>query len=154
MPRSPSPRRLAIPVIVTLLGPALVLAGCSSGNVENSALAEVTPARTLPIELRDIAYSVPTVEVTQGEVVDLELRNVGALSHDFTVNEMPVEKLVIGENAGVHRAHLSRYALHAGPEIGDTVSLRIRPTKAGSYTFYCATEGHRAAGMTGTLVVR
>jgi uncharacterized cupredoxin-like copper-binding protein len=140
-------------VFVALLGAACVLGGCG-GNAESSALAEAVPARTQPIELRDIAYSVSNIEVTQGEVVDLELRNVGALPHDLTVDEMPVERLVIGKNAGVHAAHGSKYDLHAGPEVGGTVTLRFRPTKAGSYTFYCTTEGHRAAGMSGTLVVR
>ena len=154
VPRNHVPRRAGILVFVMLLGAACVLEGCGGGNAESSALAEITPARTLPIGLRDIAYSVGTVEVTQGEVVDLELRNAGALAHDFTVDEMPVEKLVIGQNAGEHAGHGAKYDLHAAPEVGDMVNLRIRPSRAGSYTFYCTTEGHRAAGMTGTLVVR
>ena len=141
-------------MFVMLLGAAFVLGGCSGGDAEDSALAEVAPGRTLPVELRDIVYGAPTVEVTQGEVVDLELRNAGALAHDFTMDEMPVEKLLIGRNAGAHAGHGSKYDLHAAPEVGGAVTLRMRPTQAGSYTFYCSTEGHRAAGMTGTLVVR
>jgi uncharacterized cupredoxin-like copper-binding protein len=155
VPRNHLPRRLAILVCVALVGSSsMLLEGCSGGNAESSALAEITPARTQPIELRDIAYSVATVEVSVGEVVDLDLRNAGSLPHDFTVDEVPVERLVIGKNAGAHAGHGSKYDLHAGPEIGEAVTLRFRPTKAGSYTFYCSTEGHRAAGMTGTLVVQ
>ena len=146
-------RRAAVFLLVILFGAALI-EGCGGGSSENSALAELAPARTPPIELRDIAYSVASLEVSQGEVVDLELRNVGALPHDFTVDDIPVEKLVIGKNAGVHAGHGSKYDLHAGPEVGGSVTLRFRPTKAGSYTFYCTTEGHRAAGMTGMLIVR
>jgi uncharacterized cupredoxin-like copper-binding protein len=29
----------------------------------------------------------------------------------------------------------------------------FRPTQTGTYTFYCAVPGHRAAGMVGTLTV-
>jgi uncharacterized cupredoxin-like copper-binding protein len=32
-----------------------------------------------------------------------------------------------------------------------TVSLDLKP---GKYTFYCPVDGHRAAGMQGTLLVR
>jgi uncharacterized cupredoxin-like copper-binding protein len=147
-------RRLAILVFVTLVGAAPVLLEGCGGNGETPDLASATPVRTEVIELRDISYSVTNIEVARGEVVDLELRSAGELMHDLTVDVMPVDKLVIGTNAGIHIAHLSRFALHAGPELGDTVTLRIRPTKSGTYTYYCATEGHRAAGMTGTLVVR
>ncbi|HEU4977097.1 MAG TPA: cupredoxin domain-containing protein [Baekduia sp.] len=39
----------------------------------------------------------------------------------------------------------------AGPGRTSTVSVRLKP---GTYTFYCPVDGHRQAGMRGTLVVR
>jgi uncharacterized cupredoxin-like copper-binding protein len=147
-------RRLSILAFVTLFGAAPVLFEGCGGEVQTQALQNAKPARTEVIELRDSAYSVTRIEAKQGEVIDLELRGTGALMHDFVVDVMPVEKLIIGPNAMAHAAHLPRFALVAGPEIGQTVTLRIRPTKSGTYTFYCATEGHRAAGMTGTIVVQ
>jgi uncharacterized cupredoxin-like copper-binding protein len=147
-------RRSRILAFVTLLALGSALVGGCGGEVQDATLASVTPARTEVIELRDISYSVTRIDTHRDEVVDLELRGVGALIHDFTVDVMPVDKLVIGHNATIHAAHIARFALIAGPEIGETVTLRIRPTKSGTYTFYCATEGHRAAGMTGTIVVQ
>lgn len=147
-------RRLAI-CCATVLGLAAVLLPGCGGNGENVSLDAARPAHREVIELRDDpAYSVARIEAKVGQVVDLELRSTGSMMHDLTVDVMPVEKLVIGRNAGIHVAHLSRFALHASPEIGDTVTMRIRPTKSGTYTFYCATEGHRAAGMTGSIVVQ
>lgn len=147
-------RRFGSPVFVALVAGALAFLGGCGGEVQTLTLEGVTPTRTEAIELRDISYSVTRIDTHVGEVIDLELRGVGALIHDLTVDVMPVEKLVIGPNAMIHAAHLPRFALVAGPEIGQSVTLRIRPMKSGTYTFYCATEGHRAAGMTGTIVVQ
>jgi plastocyanin len=66
----------------------------------------------------------------EGEV-GIELVNLDAFDHDFTVDELDVKLLM-------------------GPE--ETVDAMFQATP-GSYTFYCSIPGHREAGMEGTLTV-
>ncbi len=131
---------------------AFAAAACAAAT-PSSALATATPARTLPIELRDTAFAPARLEVAALEVVDLALKNTGAADHDFTIDTMPGATLVLGPQTSDHQAHASKAAAHAAPGPGKSVSLRLKPTARGEYVFYCSIAGHREAGMTGTLVV-
>lgn len=47
----------------------------------------------------------------------------------------------------------SRSSAHVTVRAGGTTEMRLRVSETGSYEYYCAVPGHRAAGMRGTLVV-
>jgi uncharacterized cupredoxin-like copper-binding protein len=70
------------------------------------------------------------IEVAEGEVA-VELVNLDAFDHDFTVDELDV-KLLMGPNETVDE------------------TFHVMP---GTFTFYCSIPGHREAGMEGTLSV-
>ena len=70
------------------------------------------------------------LEVPEGEV-GIQLVNLDAFDHDFTVDELDV-KLLMGPN--------------------ETVDETFQATP-GTYTFYCSIPGHREAGMEGTITV-
>lgn len=144
-------RRLA-PLLVASLAclASLVLAGCGSAS---SALATATPTRTIELGLRDVAYTPSRLQLAAGEVVDLVLTNTGASDHDFTIDTMPGEVLVLGKQTAAHQEHAAHAAVHAAPGPGKTVTIRLRPSSKGDYAFYCSVAGHREAGMAGTLVV-
>jgi plastocyanin len=67
-----------------------------------------------------------------GETVALRLDNRDAFGHSLDIDELDV---------------------HAGMPGNQSALALFRPTEAGTYTFYCAVPGHRAAGMVGTLIV-
>jgi nitrite reductase (NO-forming) len=69
-------------------------------------------------------------EVPEGEVA-IQLVNIDAFDHDFTVDELDVKLLM-------------------GPD--ETVDGTFQATP-GTYTFYCSIPGHREAGMEGTITV-
>jgi plastocyanin len=54
------------------------------------------------------------------------------IEHDFTVEELDA---------------------HVSAEAWETAEGGLRADGAGTYTYYCSVEGHREAGMEGTLTV-
>ena len=142
------------------LGPPLLAllalaSACSSSSPpsHDPPLANAAPTATIEVGLRDLAFSTQTIEVTRDQVVDFRLENTGALDHDFTIERIPADTHVVGTQTAEHAGHGPNYAVHAAPGPGQTVTLRLHPHEAGTYTYYCTVKGHREAGMTGTLVV-
>jgi plastocyanin len=106
------------------------------------------PAGDLTLTMSDIAFDQTELAATAGEAVDLAVVNEGVLEHDFTIDEIPAEvsgsgDIVVGGDQDVHGS--------LGPGASGVLTLTV--SEAGSYTFYCSVEGHREAGMEGTLTV-
>jgi len=70
------------------------------------------------------------IEVTEGDV-QIQIANLDAFDHDFTIDELDV-LFLLGANETIEET------FHATP---------------GTYAFYCSIPGHREAGMEGTLSV-
>ncbi|MFN8637881.1 MAG: cupredoxin domain-containing protein [Dehalococcoidia bacterium] len=141
------------PALFAILALAVPVLSACGGESGASALATATPVRTIEVDLQDIAYTSSRLELAAGEVVDLVLTNSGALDHDFTIDEMPGQALVLGPQTASHQEHATHAAVHAAPGPGKTVTARLRPSSKGQFAFYCSVKGHRDAGMAGTLLV-
>ncbi len=116
------------------------------------------------------SYDPGEITVTAGQPVRLTLDNTaGVLLHDFTVEDLSA-KDVLSEGAGhamdadedeaMDDAEMDAIedepadpAVHVAAEAGEIVNLEFTPTESGTYVFYCTVEGHRAAGMEGTITV-
>ncbi len=72
------------------------------------------------------------VEVKAGEAVTLHVVNRDGYAHGFDLDE---------------------FDIHMPLAADETREIVITPEHPGVYTFYCGAPGHKAAGMTGTLVV-
>ncbi|HEU4528957.1 MAG TPA: multicopper oxidase domain-containing protein [Actinomycetota bacterium] len=83
------------------------------------------------IEAAITGFTPAEIEVPEGEV-EVEIANLDAFEHDFTIDELDVQ-FAFGAN--------------------ETVKESFDAT-AGTYTFYCSIPGHREAGMEGTLSVQ
>lgn len=93
--------------------------------------------------------------VTTGEGVRLTLDNSDSLLlHDLTIEDMVAED--IHSEGAEHEGddHGAEEALHVATGPGETGVLEFTPIEPGEYVFYCTVEGHREAGMEGTLVVQ
>ena len=99
------------------------------GHEENSPVA--AGARRVEVTANDFAFDPHEIRVGVGEDIAIVLTSED-LAHDFTIDELD--------------AHVS-----AGK--GDTAEGGFRADEPGSFTYYCTVEGHREAGMEGTLVV-
>jgi plastocyanin len=85
------------------------------------------------IEVRATSFEFDPAEITAsvGEDIAIVLRSDDIL-HDFTIDELDA---------------------HVAAGRGQTEEGGFTAGEAGEYTFYCSVDGHREAGMEGTLVV-
>lgn len=88
-------------------------------------------ARHVAVAGRSFAFEPEEVTVQAGEAIAIVLRSEDDV-HDFTVDDLEV---------------------HVTADSGSTSIGGLQVDDPGRYTFYCSVEGHREAGMEGTLVV-
>jgi uncharacterized cupredoxin-like copper-binding protein len=81
-----------------------------------------------------LRFNKTALQAPAGQVT-IQMKNPSALMHNIAVEGNGVDK--------------------TGPTVGQggtsTVTAELKP---GKYTFYCSVDGHKAAGMMGTLSVR
>jgi plastocyanin len=117
---------------LTLLAATLALAGCGDGDDGGDAADGAAEAGgTISVEAGDLYFDPEELSAAAG-TIEIELNNVGAVEHDFVVEEAGDVEVV-----------------HAEPGATETGSIDL---EAGTYTYYCSVPGHRAA-MEGTLEV-
>jgi plastocyanin len=137
--------RRALPLLLLLAALALGIAACGGGGNE-AATTSSTP-------------TTGTSGGGGGSTVKLAADPSGALKYDTTSLETTAGKVTIdftNDSSLPHNVKLE------GPGVEDegtdtvkgsstSVTLDLQP---GTYTFFCSVDGHRAAGMEGTLVVK
>jgi plastocyanin len=127
---------------IALAAAAVVLAGCGGGDEESSATA--TPTATQAAGGEELALAAPEDGSLKFDKSTLSA-SAGSVAIKFA-NPSQVPHAVAIEGNGVQ-------------ESGETVTESDAPPlsvdlKAGEYTYYCPVDGHRAAGMEGTLTVK
>ena len=99
------------------------------GHGDNSPVAD--DASRIEVAAHSFAFEPDEIHVQAGEDIAIDLTSDDLL-HDFTIDELDT---------------------HISADAGDTAEGGLRTDEPGRYTYYCAVEGHREAGMEGTLVV-
>lgn len=84
------------------------------------------------LKLQGMQFSQSQIQVQVGQPVTLYIDNKDGFSHAFDLDEFDI--------------HLSLAA-------EETAEITITPSQSGSFTFYCSSPGHRAAGMEGSFLV-
>ena len=104
--------------------------------VTEQTATDSTEVKDMVVELTVVSegmkFSPTELRVKEGDKVKITYKNTKG-SHNFVIDEF-----------GVKTALLSA---------GQEESVEFVASKKGSYEFYCAVPGHRAAGMKGTLIV-
>jgi uncharacterized cupredoxin-like copper-binding protein len=163
----------SIAVLLTIPALALVAGGCGSsysGSSSSSSSSNSAPASTASSAPAGSGYggggygrpkTASSAQAAGGQTVKLAADPGGALR--FT-------KAALSANAGTVTLELDNPSSagvqhgiaiegngvdRSGPVVaaGSTSTVTAK-LKAGTYTFYCPFDGHRAAGMKGTLTVR
>lgn len=76
----------------------------------------------------------PTLQVAQGDVVEITLTNGDGMEHDVALPDLDT-----------HSEHVSAK--------GSSTVLVFTAEEAGEFAYYCTVPGHRQAGMEGRLIV-
>jgi uncharacterized cupredoxin-like copper-binding protein len=111
-------------LMAVLAAGVLVLAGCGGGGSARTVKVTMGPGMT---------FNPAQLSAAPGETLLVEVINADAEQHDFAVPFLG-EKLLL--------------------KPGYSGSVKLKPTKAGTFEIVCTLPGHREAGMVGALVVK
>ena len=135
--------RRALPLPVLLAALALLLAACGGGGGESATTSSTATSSgggggsTVKIAADPsgaLKFDTTSLEATAGKVT-IDFTNDSSISHDVKIEGNGVSEEGTDQVTG-----------------GSTsATLDLQP---GTYTFFCSVDGHRAAGMEGTLVVK
>jgi len=138
---------------------ALVVAGCGSSNKSSSSSSQPAPAATAPNPGGGTTNA--NKGAAGGKSTNLQLaadssgqlkfdkKSLSAKAGNVTItmdNPSPVAHAIAVEGGGLDKKGAT---VQMGSKSTVTASL-----KPGKYTFYCPVDGHRQAGMQGTLTVK
>jgi plastocyanin len=132
--------RRALPLLLVLAASVLALSACGGGSSSSSTTPAATgggggggstvqisadPSGALKFEQTDVSASAGTITI--------DFTNMSSLPHDVQIEGN-------GASGGTD-------------QITDSSTSATVDLEAGTYTFFCSVDGHRAAGMEGTLTV-
>ena len=138
-------RRLAMFLAIAPLG---LVVGCGDDGATSEATDTTTDggaehdehggssdaaddARVIEVSATSFEFGPSEISVEAGEDIAIELTSEDIL-HDFTIDELDA---------------------HVAADPGESETGGFRADEPGEYTYYCSVDGHREAGMEGTLVV-
>ena len=133
--------RRALPLLLVLAASVLALSACGGGGSSSST----TPAATgggggggSTVQISADASGALKFEQTDVSAT------AGSITIDFTnMSSLPHDVRIEGNGASGGTDQITNSSTSA------TVDL-----EPGTYTFFCSVDGHRAAGMEGTLTVK
>jgi plastocyanin len=134
--------RRALPLLLVLAASVLTLSACGGGSNSSATTPATTggggaggggstvqisadPSGALKFEQTDVSASAGTITI--------DFTNMSSLPHDVRIEGN-------GASGGTD-------------QITDSSTSATVDLEAGTYTFFCSVDGHRAAGMEGTLTV-
>ncbi|MBK8904759.1 MAG: cupredoxin domain-containing protein [Anaerolineaceae bacterium] len=91
-----------------------------------------TQTGQVALNMQEMSFSQNEIQVQAGQPVTLHLNNKDGYAHAFDLDEFDIHLQLAAE---------------------ETAEITFTPTRSGTYTFYCSSPGHQAAGMAGSLVV-
>ena len=103
------------------------------------------------VEMTEFAFRPAVISVAAGRAVRLRFENRGQLAHQFQAQyheALPVR--VVDESTLVEAPGATFVRL----EPAAAASIEFYPTRRGRFAFACTIEGHKEAGMRGTLEVK
>jgi uncharacterized cupredoxin-like copper-binding protein len=111
------------------------------------------PARTVEIEMSEMAYTPSRIEVKRGEQIRFVVRNAGKEDHEFllaTTEENLKHAEVMKKHP--HMEHDDPNGVRLAPNKSAEILWKF--TKAGTFEYSCLIPDHRDYGMIGRVTVK
>jgi plastocyanin len=133
--------RRALPLVLVLAAFVLALSACGGGGSSSSTSPATTGGggggggSTIKISADPsgaLKFEQTEVSATAGSIT-IDFTNMSSISHDVMIEGN-------GASGGTD-------------QITDSTTSTTVDLEPGTYTFFCSVDGHRAAGMEGTLTV-
>lgn len=105
----------------------------SEASPSGEAVMTDKTVKEFTVEGSSFKFTPNKITVKKGDTVKVNFKSIGAMPHDFAIDEFNVATKQISGGA--------------------TESVTFVADKAGTFEFYCSVGNHRAQGMVGTLVV-
>ncbi len=105
----------------------------SPETTEPTKTVETIPDAIM-VEGTEFSMSPNEITVNKGEKITIMFKNVGSVAHSFEIHELGITTEPIVP--------------------GDTTKIILTTENTGSFIYWCDVEGHRNAGMEGTLIVK
>ncbi len=156
-----------------------LVALCALVSLSVAAHASAAGAHKLTVDMKEFSFTPAKIQLKVGEQVELTLRNVGQVAHDWmagtglvnTSDEKGFRKDLVAllkpeetgrqftsERVGVPSKADSIKRISTGVEIepGGEVTMRFTVPAAakGTWDMDCVLTGHAESGMKGTIVVQ
>lgn len=111
------------------------------------------PARTVEIEMSEMAYTPSRIEVKRGEQIRFVVRNAGKEDHEFllaTTEQNLKHAEVMKQHP--HMEHDEPNGVRLAPNKSAEILWKF--TKAGTFEYSCLIPDHREYGMIGRVTVK
>jgi len=140
--------------IAAMVGVVAVLAACGGGDDDASSAGNGNDdARTVEIDMVDIAFEPATLEIARGETIQFVFTNTGEVAHDAFIgdddeqagHEADMREADDDEGHGGGHGDDAENAVTVEP--GDTGELTYTFDEAGTIEVGCHQPGHYDAGM-------
>jgi len=109
-------------------------------------------ATTVKVELKEMSFTPKNLSLEAGKPYVIEMVNTGKVKHEFTASKFfrsAAVRKVETDASEVKAPFFTEIEVLAGK----TVKLFVIPVTPGSFETLCEIEGHREAGMEGTITV-
>jgi plastocyanin len=134
--------RRALPLLLVLAASVLALSACGGGSESSSTTPAATSGGGGGGGGSTVQISADPSGALKFEQTDVSAK-AGTITIDFTnMSSLPHDVRIEGNGASGGTDEITNSSTSA------TVDL-----EPGTYTFFCSVDGHRAAGMEGTLTV-
>ena len=102
-------------------------------TTEAAKTVEVIPDAII-VEGTEFSLTPNEITVERGEEITIIFKNMGNVAHSFVIDELGIRTEPIVP--------------------GDATKIILTPENTGSFNYWCDVEGHRNAGMEGTIIVK
>ncbi len=120
---------------------SIILSAC--GGAGGSAV----PASTISMDMSEFKFTPSELAVFSGKETTLELKNSGAVQHDFTI----LKQGAIPQTPFDHDKQAGDILAEFKLDAGQSGTFKFTLPAPGDYTFICGVPGHAEAGMKGKI---